>query len=676
MTRGIKHRYGRQHFEELKNLSKDCLQTLQDETNERKNTWLPRLFYSSSATNKGRWGKHKSILIPSRYFSQPYLHYAFSMAKNLILTLYFNWTMLFYAPLSFLACVIVYPSCMTILLILELVLKLLLEVFGGNSYLLYLSHQYGKGLSMINWGRPEFLLSKDTANQVRKTIKKLGSSLTPEDRHYKTFDISIAQTMTLLSAVIYERDDGLVKEAYETLVATNYEELINNDDDVETPIEKSMRRLLRKSEANIRSIVKHWGLRFEGITELKSMAGPLCGLFWSEVHPVAIVCFKGTTPTNYEEFLVDCSIQRVDARPYLFGAAHQGFYDSVFPTTDFGDSDRRDPYQAILNSIHEKAQMYHHGKQTQVWICGHSLGAAASSLLFARWIKSPHDLKESMVLRDSYVIGSPAVGDNDFAAEFASYSNSPIDRQSTLWRIVNQFDIIPRVPPGYNNRIFGRFVSKWDFFNYTHIGHEVRIPINHTRPLVMKPSSFQSPTKIRIIRGSDDRDHNDVKDECESTTTNSSSSSSSPFSYFTKHLLDNDNSDNEDNDDGDHSSLELASLRIKSTYDYLTHIVDKSNTDNEEDDDEQEEDDIYLNDINNNNNYKDEIIENSPLYKWVKRIHNKFYQINERYPLLNKYGKTSFVNPIQVIEYLYPRLIHDHLPFEYYQGLERAKEFY
>lgn len=139
MTRVFKHHRGEQHFEEIKNLSKECLQTLQDEKNEKKG-WLPNI-----VSKAGRWRRHKTILIPGRYFSQPYLHYALSMTKNLILTFYFNWTMIFYAPLSALATIIVYPSCMGILLILELILKLSLEVLGGNSYLVYLSNRYGKG---------------------------------------------------------------------------------------------------------------------------------------------------------------------------------------------------------------------------------------------------------------------------------------------------------------------------------------------------------------------------------------------------------------------------------------------------------------------------------------------------------------------------------------------------
>lgn len=183
------------------------------------------------------------------------------------------------------------------------------------------------------------------------------------------------------------------------------------------------------------------------------------GIFWSETTPFIIVTFKGTTPTNYEEFLVDATFQRTDARSFLDGCVHEGFYESLFSTSGFGDQDIRDPYGAILSAVQTKAAQIQEQLQTtepvQLWITGHSLGAALSSLLFARWLKSPEDLGDRLTLRDAYIIGTPAVGDSDFASTFASYSNLPVTRSSTLWRIINKSDIFCRLPPGYDSRTCG-----------------------------------------------------------------------------------------------------------------------------------------------------------------------------------------------------------------------------
>jgi predicted lipase len=223
--------------------------------------------------------------------------------------------------------------------------------------------------------------------------------------------------------------------------------------------EQEMKALLWESEAKIRTIAEHWGLHFAGVSELKSLGGPFCGIFWSETTPFIVVSFKGTTPTNYEEFLVDATFQRTDARSFLFGCVHEGFYESLFSTSGFGDQDIRDPYGTILDAIISKATQIQHKLHTQapvqLWVTGHSLGASLSSLLFARLLKCPEDLQGRLVLRDAYVIGCPAIGDSDFASNFSSFTNMPVTRHSTLWRIINQSDIFSRLPPGYDSKTCG-----------------------------------------------------------------------------------------------------------------------------------------------------------------------------------------------------------------------------
>jgi hypothetical protein len=39
-----------------------------------------------------------------------------------------------------------------------------------------------------------------------------------------------------------------------------------------------------------------------------------------------------TDSPDYSEFLVDATFQKCDARAYLHGAAHEGFFNSLFPT--------------------------------------------------------------------------------------------------------------------------------------------------------------------------------------------------------------------------------------------------------------------------------------------------------------------------------------------------------
>lgn len=299
-------------------------------------------------------------------------------------------------------------------------------------------------------GAPQLLLSEKSSNLILSTLSALGktqeetapkkSSL--DDHRHRTFDVSIAQTMTIISSLVYERHDEQVTEAYKILA--DYNNSNNSINKTVEEIELEMKKLIWESERPIRKIARKYGLHFAGVTELKSLGGPFCGLFWSMdiKNPFIIVAFKGTTPTNYSEFLVDATLQRTDARSYLFGSAHEGFYDSLFPTHADQD-DSRDPYYAIQSAVREKALQIQQASNdptgpVQVWVTGHSLGAAMGALLFARWLKCPEDIAPHCQVRDAYVIGLPAVGDNDFASNFASYSNAPLSRTSQLWRIINK----------------------------------------------------------------------------------------------------------------------------------------------------------------------------------------------------------------------------------------------
>src|SRR6185312_1341001 len=71
-------------------------------------------------------------------------------------------------------------------------------------------------------------------------------------------------------------------------------------------------------------------------------------------------------------------------------------------------------------------------------------------------------------------IGTPAVGDSDFAAQFAAHSSRPYDRHNTLWRIIDDIDIITKLPPGFNNPYISQHISKNNILNYAHVGEGIR----------------------------------------------------------------------------------------------------------------------------------------------------------------------------------------------------------
>lgn len=82
---------------------------------------------------------------PGRSKNWPYLGYMVNGFKNLVLTFYFNWTMIFTAPLSSIAFIVVYPTTVTFLVLFEIGLKLFLEKWGGAQVVRYISLKFGQG---------------------------------------------------------------------------------------------------------------------------------------------------------------------------------------------------------------------------------------------------------------------------------------------------------------------------------------------------------------------------------------------------------------------------------------------------------------------------------------------------------------------------------------------------
>jgi hypothetical protein len=45
-----------------------------------------------------------------------------------------------------------------------------------------------------------------------------------------------------------------------------------------------------------------------------------------------VLSFFGFANLDFSEYIVDATFQKTDARAYLYGQAHQGFFESLFPT--------------------------------------------------------------------------------------------------------------------------------------------------------------------------------------------------------------------------------------------------------------------------------------------------------------------------------------------------------
>ncbi|KAF9130535.1 hypothetical protein BGX30_013466 [Mortierella sp. GBA39] len=299
--------------------------------------------------------------------------------------------------------------------------------------------------------------------------------LTSRTPHPTTrFSYHIANLLLIMSSMAYQRDEKLVAEASKLLL------------DLTTDKQRDhAAQLLQDSEKDIdEKSTKEFGMRFMGISELKTLGGPFAGLFYDDDSIVLV--FKGTSVLAFNEYLIDVTIQRVDASEYLYGEVHKGFYECLFPDAkpemyDNQIYDRTNPFNTIMETIFEvaKAAKEKTGKPVNLWLTGHSLGGALAALVMARLqmplqgddpllrkadeeeedeyderghrvhkprmasadVDGAHgtegdegkrtvlaemlakysDDPELIVLRDCYSVASPKVGDSTFANEFAKH---------------------------------------------------------------------------------------------------------------------------------------------------------------------------------------------------------------------------------------------------------------
>lgn len=131
-----------------------------------------------------------------------------------------------------------------------------------------------------------------------------------------------------------------------------------------------------------------------------------------------IVVFRGSESLN-DWF---ANFQTVyDPGPLKNTKVHEGFQDALFPAV------------IPITNIIDRFQCLE--KPKKIWFTGHSLGAAQCSLYAAMLIENGYDIY------GIYTFGSPRPGN----AEFADALNAVVP--GPHWRVVNDGDIVPHVPP-------------------------------------------------------------------------------------------------------------------------------------------------------------------------------------------------------------------------------------
>ena len=140
--------------------------------------------------------------------------------------------------------------------------------------------------------------------------------------------------------------------------------------------------------------------------------------FLADGANLAIVCYRGTEPTNAFDWATDAQAQQVRGP---FGMVHAGFNNAL---------------QLVWSRVSSFVQQsVTAGKR--VFVAGHSLGGALACLTVARAL-SENVAPDRLSL---HTIGQPRVGDTDFVQKMNQLM------QDGMVRVVNNIDLVPRVPP-------------------------------------------------------------------------------------------------------------------------------------------------------------------------------------------------------------------------------------
>ncbi|GAA5904376.1 hypothetical protein JCM5296_005272 [Sporobolomyces johnsonii] len=389
------------------------------------------------------------------------------------------------------------------------------SLLGGGKLIDWAGRKWANGYSMVNWPNPQIFgqQSIDTIQAARPMLSGKYKTTVPPQAHIdddnpmfgtartaRLFSLPLARSLLLMSALVYERNDNLVTKA--SGIATDAQKCREGSEEKHRLLRQAD-ALLDQSEKVIRQQAERWGLRYDGVSDLASVAGPFASIFYTssdrDEKPFIVLVFKGTGPQNFAEFLVDATINRVPAGVFFgagAGTCHEGFYQDLFMQNQAGGSKAdSDGYGTIVGTLKHVAMRMKRdlvqgrrggdpNMKIPLWVTGHSLGSALSSLCYARFLRSPADLGDDIELRDSYNFGTPRLGDGNFVSAFEQSLVTPRDRCNILWRVQNCLDAVTMVPPGLADTESNRStLSVVSVLNYAHLG-----PC-----MVLRPIPFRTP---------------------------------------------------------------------------------------------------------------------------------------------------------------------------------------
>ena len=198
------------------------------------------------------------------------------------------------------------------------------------------------------------------------------------------------------------------------------------------------------------SSVSQWAQR-RGLGQMRAFDKANTQGYWAANDDVALLAFRGTS--NLGHWWRDARLAPVADD---WGVVHQGFHEGL---------------EAVKGELDFFAETVEKRASETVWIAGHSLGGALA-LLAGAYLRRTFGVVPRIM-----TFGQPRVGGGEFADRFAA------ELPGALTRVVNQSDIITRLPPEY--------------VGYRHTGAPKRI----VRPGVMESMRGNAKNPLEWMEG-------------------------------------------------------------------------------------------------------------------------------------------------------------------------------
>jgi len=298
----------------------------------------------------------------------------------------------------------------------------ILDLMGAGNLLRHFSKSFANGETLVQWNA--LSLYDDKSEVDFKSLEDVSSS-----PNYQT---PIAKSLLLFSGLVYEDLTFIDQKAKDW--NWKLEKAIYGPG-------KSAAVQIFSSIAQDKSELKTSSSRYSNSGAVAPKSGTI------------VVVFRGTNPINFNEWLVDINLLQTDGRPYLSGQIHDGFFNRLFKRHS-RTAQQENTYVAVINKLNSIAQEVNNdesaGPPLNLWVTGHSLGAALATLFYTRLLQSKDDLR-GIKLAGAYTFGCPRTGNYNFVMDALTKENKIIENNSNrhyIWRVVNANDIVPRVPFG------------------------------------------------------------------------------------------------------------------------------------------------------------------------------------------------------------------------------------